>query len=453
MKQQIDRKGFEEAISNMAASSSPYFQEYVFYLHILSQCRVHFDTTLEAAAAVSFTHNHYNLYINPLPVIAEVTKDDGTVDKVLGFHTGMPLAHRIGILKHEMLHILLNHVGPDSRHLRETYELHEVVNCAMDCALDQLITREHLPDYAQYPDTFSKAFGINPQVPDNCTWEQYYNLVPQEKKDQIKKNQEDFDKMIDSIVEQLQKQQAKGGTGPAKCKGNYTGSHRRWEESVGDSVIQKAVAKKMAEKAANNTTKSRGNLPSNYSDMLEILSDSREVNWKTILRSTLGNKRVGVLKTIRRPSRRLQNTDGVKGKIKDRVMDLLVVSDVSGSVSDQATMKMWSEITNLCRVMSTDVNLIQVDTEPTKPEKIDRKTKVIERKACGGTFLSPAITKAKQHKINFNAIIVTTDGYLSENDVEEFYKTGLKVIWLIQPEGQIMDGMNQGNMIAIKLKE
>ena len=94
-----------------------------------------------------------------------------------------------------------------------------------------------------------------------------------------------------------------------------------------------------------------------------------------------------------------------------------------------------------------------MDTQPCKPEKLKKTTKVIERKACGGTFLSPAFKMAKDHKLNFNAIVVTTDGYLSDSDVEAFEALNMRVIWLIEKDGHIMPSMNNGLMQAFQLKE
>ena len=44
-----DREAFEEAISNMTLTASPYFKDYVFYMHLISNCRVIFNTMLPAA--------------------------------------------------------------------------------------------------------------------------------------------------------------------------------------------------------------------------------------------------------------------------------------------------------------------------------------------------------------------------------------------------------------------
>ena len=208
----------------------------------------------------------------------------------------------------------------------------------------------------------------------------------------------------------------------------------------------------MADKAGNETQKSRGKLPSNYSDIIDSLTIKREVDWKQVLRRIVGNKRANSRKTLLRRDRRLPHANWIKGRTKDRVFDLAVVSDVSGSVSDTALKDLWGEIIHICETYNTPVKMVQVDSEPTKPEELTRNSKTIERKARGGTYLSPALEEFKKAHVHYDALVVTTDGYLFGDDIEPFKELKVPVIWLIEEDGQIMDDMNYGRMRAIKLK-
>ena len=87
-----------------------------------------------------------------------------------------------------------------------------------------------------------------------------------------------------------------------------------------------------------------------------------------------------------------------------------------------------------------------------KPEQLKKNTRTIERKACGGTILHPALEMAEKHKLEYQAIVVTTDAYLDESDVRKFADTGKRVIWLIEADGaDPMPIMNSGKMQAFKL--
>ena len=430
------RYAFDEAIANLF-SNQKYANSYLFYGHMLGQCRTVFDNTLKAPAGINFQYDHYNLYINltGYDYLNEdgtpVLDDKGAPARIPGF-AEFTLEQRMGILKHEMLHILNGHIA------RKGDRDHQAFNIATDCAINQLIERTHLPEWCVFPDQFNGG-----KVPPNLTAEQYYELI--EKKDGKGKG-----------VGKGKGSGSGSGDGPGNGQGpNGDGTlddHSKWDESAGDKELQDDITKGMIDRSITNTQKSRGNIPSNISDWLSLVTHKRELDWRKVLKGIVGNKKVGIRRTIMRQDRRLPNSEWIKGKTKNRMFDLLIISDVSGSVSDQGLLSLWGEVRNICDITQSSVNLIQVDSRPCAPEKLTKNTKTIERKACGGTVMNPALKMAKKHKLDFNAIVVTTDGYLDTSDVEVFAALHKRVIWLIEPSGQIMPEMNQGLMQAFKLK-
>jgi len=399
-----NRQAFDQAIANMI--SNPKFANYLFYGHLIAQCRVVMDETLPAPAGVSFNLDHYILHINPLQQLAE---------DVPGFG-GMPLEQRLGVLKHEMLHILNGHVA------RRQDRDHRAFNIATDCAINQFIDRNHLPEGVIYPDTF--PFG---PVPEKLTAEQYYEHI-------------------------LKYGDGDGNNDNGNGSGSPLDDHSKWQESTGDKDLQTDLTKNMIDRAVNDTQKTRGTVPSQISDWLDLFTHKRELDWRKVLRNIVGNKRVGTKKTILRPDRRLPNSEWIKGRTKDRLFDLLVISDVSGSVDDAALLSLWGEVRHICSLTQSSVKLIQVDTSPSLPEDLTKNTKTIERKACGGTNLHPALDMAKKHRISYNALVVTTDGYLDSHDVLKFADLNKRVIWLIEKSGKIMPEMSLGRMQAFQLK-
>ena len=427
-----DRSGFDEAVANLF-SNLKYAPNYLFYGHMVGQCRVVFDTAMKAPAGVNFMHDHFNLYINPEDTWVEAdpakltsakykpqtrqTPEGKTEICLKGFNS-YTLEQRLGILKHEMLHILYNHMR------RKGDRDHQGFNIASDCAINQLIERNHLPAEGIFIDQFPSSTG---KVPANLTAEQYYELI---------------DKNYDP-------DQPGSGSGSGQC----IDDHSKWDESQGDGDLSEDIAKGMAERAVSQTQKSRGNVPAELSEWLSLLSRKREITWQQLLRHITGNKRVGIRKTILRPDRRLPNSEWIKGRTKDRKFSVLIISDVSGSVSDQGLLSLWGEVRNICDLTQSSIDLIQVDTQPSKPEKLTRNTKTVQRKACGGTFLSPALKMAKDSKLDYQCIVVTTDGWLDLGDIDAFTKVHFPVIWLIEPDGRIEPSMNTKNMRAFQLKE
>lgn len=445
MAKENPKAAFDEAIKNMTASASPFFRDYVFYMHLISQCRLNFDENLQAAAGVSFHHDRFTLHLNPKPVIAEgVDQKTGKHVQVQGFCMDMPIEHRIGILKHEMLHIILGYFK------RVEDRTHKLFNIASDCALNQEINRKHLPDYAIYPDNIlpdkSKKVALRE------TSEFYYELLEKEQKKQKKQKGEGEGEGQASKGTGSQSDGKGGNGGSGKGFEPMLDDHSLWDTNEGDPTLQQEFTKNMVEKAANATQKSRGNLPSNYGQIIENLTIKREVNWKQLLRRIVGNKKAHARKTLMRKDRRLPKANWLKGKTKDRVFELGVVSDVSGSVSDEALINLWGEILHICKLLDTAVNVVQIDTTPCPPMPLTATTKTVKRQRCGGTILAPAIEMFNEHRCHFDALVVTTDGYLCPTDIEPFEQLKKPVIWLIEKHGQIMPAMNNGLMRAVQLK-
>ena len=391
----LSRDKLDIALASMF-SHDDYQKDYVFYGHMIGQCSIVLER-MEAPAAVSFHLDHYRLHINPEKF------DDWTLEE------------QLAVLKHEMLHILNNHV------LRKEDRDHQAFNYATDCAINQLINQKHLPQGCIVPATFPSK----KKVPNNLSSEQYYELID---KDQLPP----------------ENPQAGNGSG---------GGHGKWDESQGDEELAKDITKNMIEKSVAQTQKSRGDIPSEISHYLDLFSRKAELDWKKVLRGITGNKKVNTRKTIMRRDRRNPTYEHIKGRTKDRMFDLLLVSDVSGSVSDDALYKLWGEVRHICDVTKTPCKLIQVDSRPFPPIELKKTTKTMPRQACGGTYLSPAIQTAKDHNLKFNAIVVTTDGELCDSDVAEFEKLNLPVIWLIESTGSVMPSMNKGRMRSFKLTD
>ena len=120
----LSRDKLDIALASMF-SHDDYQKDYVFYGHMIGQCSIVLER-MEAPAAVSFHLDHYRLHINPEKF------DDWTLEE------------QLAVLKHEMLHILNNHV------LRKEDRDNQAFNYATDCAINQLINQKHLPQGCQF---------------------------------------------------------------------------------------------------------------------------------------------------------------------------------------------------------------------------------------------------------------------------------------------------------------
>lgn len=431
-------------------SNQTYRANYLFYAHMIGMCSVKIDEKLPAPAGICFNIDHYDLYINP---------------KMFDTFT---LEGRLAILKHEMLHILYNHVS------RAEDRVHLPWNIATDCAINQFIESNHLPTGCVTPELLQTQLGV--KVPLKDTSENYYDLIKQNAPETGKCNScegsgqshEDCPSCGGSGKKEDESSESGecdceecGGTGKNPCEEcGGTGQsgfkqiddHGSWKKSSGDSDHQKDVTSKMIEKSQDITIKSRGTVPVECSEWLKIHNTKAELDWKKVLRGIVGNKKVGKRATIMRRDRRFPNREDLNGKVKDRAFDLLVIADVSGSMSNEAVLETLGEVRHICDITKTNVDLIQIDTQAYKPEKLSKNTKLITRKGNGGTTLHPALDKAKEAGIKFDALVVLTDGGLWNGDIEHFENLNKRVIWLIESTGDIIPAMNNGKMQAFKLK-
>lgn len=395
------RSGYEEALASMISVKSSLSSTYLYYAHMVVQCTPVFSTQIETAG-VHFDLDHFVLTINP------------------NFFNPLPLEQRCGILKHEMEHILFGHLA----RFRDMDNFKKW-NYATDCALNQFIDRSHLPSGAIYPNNLPVRQGC--KAKDKVNAEQYYDIID------------------DSQIPDDPNGQCVTGAKPFD-------DHGQWQQSnVPSEELQKEITKSMAEKSANETIKARGNLPSSYEDWLSINSNKQQINWQNVLRNICGNKRTNSRRTIMRQDRRFPRREDLRGKTKDRTFNILLIGDESGSVSDTELTQGIGEVLNIANLTKSDLDYIAIDTQAHAPIKLKKTQRSFKRQACGGTNLHPAIDMANKHKVDYQAVVVITDGGLCSSDVEHFSKIGKRVIWLITSQGSKMSEMEHGLMSAYKL--
>ena len=80
---------------------------------------------------------------------------------------------RIGLLKHELLHISFGHLV-----MRDRYDNHKLFNIAADLEINQYIDRDYLPEGGITMDTFPEL-----DLPERAGTVKYYELLQQAKQD------------------------------------------------------------------------------------------------------------------------------------------------------------------------------------------------------------------------------------------------------------------------------
>lgn len=358
-----NRKIFDETVSAMF--TNPLYNDYLFYASALSRLEVEFvdsdDSDFPAAVYFCKRRLNYVIIINST-------------------FNNYSLVKRLGIIKHEISHIIWGHLSEiKDRNLKKW-------NIATDCSINQFIEESHLIDGAILPSTLD--------LPEKLTSYEYYNLI----EDEAEATED-------------------------------TSNHSHWDSDI-PVEIQSDVASNIIESASEFTIKHKGKLPKDISKMIEIHQKAK-MNWKTALKKFMHIK-AGKRSTFKRKNRRFPENLQVRGHIKEFKTNVTVLMDVSGSVSDNDLTAPLSELIKISKIQNLPIDLIQIDSEPRPIEILTSRTKFIKRVGEGGTYLSRALELIKKKTL----LIIITDGYLEDDDVQNFNDSKFKILWMITGNGE-----------------
>jgi predicted metal-dependent peptidase len=332
--------------------------------------------------------------------------------------------HRIGLLKHELLHIAYFHLSmyfnfPDKR----------LANIAMDMEINQYIDSEYLPEGGIDINNYAE---LNLDRKAGCRY--YYQMLKQAK-DEKDKNGTSGCPNFDNLCDQMDN----GGDGLP--------DHSTWEEFEElTEAEQKLMQKQMdtlLQNASEQTEKKRGTVPGHIKDHLIEISklEPPKFNWKLYMRRFTGaSTKVYTKKIRRKENRRYSENPGLKIKMKQH---MLLGIDTSGSVSDSELQEFMNEITHIYKC-GVDVTIIQCDTtirsiEPFNPKK---EFKVHGR---GGTEFDPVLEYYNANLQKYTSLVYFTDGECSTS-----VKPKGNTLWVLSEQS----GMNEdlpGKVIKLEL--
>ena len=318
---------------------------------------------------------------------AGVTVDKDTLQfKMLynpDFFQDMPENHVKGVLIHEFYHLIFKHVTS-----RRPENIPMIIwNIATDLAINSMIGSENLPENCCIPG--GKQFEDYPM---GKTAEFYLEMM---------KDDEQFG-------------DGKGGFKDMEGEdgsdlGNFD-DHGGWDELNEDErQMVEERAKDIMEKAAkeaNNSGRGWGSVSSGIKkDIMERLKT--RVNWKKVLRAFIGAaQRADKSNTMRRINRRFPYIHA--GRKVNRVANIAISIDQSGSVSDQELNAFFSELNKLSDLATFTV--IPFDTKVAEDKvytwKKGEKRKW-ERVMYGGTCFNAPTDYV--NKGNYDGHIVLTD--------------------------------------------
>lgn len=342
-------------------------KEEPFFANFLLASKVVYDHPEIKTAACGFKNNRITFYFNT------------------EFYLALSLTERIAVLKHEILHVLLDHVGNRMYGVENL----QAKNIAMDCANNQYITG--LPKDCVTLEGVSKL--CKKQLPPFETWEYYYHQI----KDSVEND--------------------------PNAKHDHDVMDGEGEISDSEASMRKAAVRDQADKAIKA---SKGKIPDGVGKILSQLNEAAKVNWKQQLRNIVSSSRVVQTKPSRQKVHRRFELDQ-PGRKKDKRLVLGVCVDSSGSVSDESFAMFMNEVYHIAKMTSVTY-LLHADAEVQKVEVIKggkaKKEKLAERHGNGGTAYQPAITECMKRQCD---VIV----YLGDMDASDTPNNpGVPFVWV-----------------------
>lgn len=304
---------------------------------------------------------------------------------------------RVGVLKHEILHLILEHFA------RGEGKEHELFNLACDLAVNEYLYGQ-LPEYAVTVKSLNSALKL--KLPSKACAEEYYTILAS----QIKVEKE-------------------GSVYFAKNSEGEKVAHRRFDEHINNSMDQVGIeiAKEVVRQVIKNSTKTCGNLPAELEDVIKALLHPA-VNWRRILqRFLLGRGRMLKTLTYTRENRRYE---GSPGRRKTVGLKALAVIDTSLSMSEDELVKIVTELLFIKKISGTKIHVAWGDTRLAGgPVPIENIRNNIALGGRGGTDFRWGFELAD--KLRVPLVVFFTDGYGHAPE-----KVNQRVLWALTENGQ-----------------
>ena len=351
------------------------------------------------------------------------------------FWTNLSEEHRLGLLKHELLHIAFQHLTTFTM-----FSDKKIANIAMDMEINQYIDFSWLPkggidinDYANL--NLDKKAGSR----------YYYDKLKQaeqDKKDNGSSGDDNMDKLLDNIDQDQGKVIIEDTNGGDK---EIDLPDHKWEDfenmpEAEKKLIEKQVQRVMSE-AKEQTLKKRGFVPGEISGLIkldEVIPP--KFNWKAYIRRFTGiSTKIFTRKVRRKENKRYSDNPGLKIKMRQ---NMLVGIDTSGSVCDDELKEFINEIHHLYKA-GVDITIAQCDSSMQSVKKYDGKFE-LEVAGRGGTRFEPVLELFNEKK-EFTSLIYFTDGE-AWTDV----KPRKPVLWVLSERSSYNDEL-PGRQIRLEL--
>lgn len=367
------------------------------------------ETRLKKAHIALMKHKETALYSGVMlmgknSVIEDnVTAYTNGVDKKYGreFISKLTDAELRGLILHENLHVALKHIP---RFKKEFKDNPQAINVATDYAVNDVIMNLRDRDICHLPEG-----GLYDA--------KYHNWSVRE------------------IYEDLKKQQKQNkDSGQGESLGKTLDEHDfENAQSMTDEEAKEMSSKidKALREGGILAGRMGAKIPRVIGDMLEP-----KVDWREVLREFVNNATKGSDEYTWRKfnKRQMANDIYLPSMENESIGELIVAIDTSGSIGGEELTEFASELASICSVATpSKVRVLWWDTEVHGeqiflPEHYLNIKELLKPQGGGGTKVSCVSEHLNKQRVEAEAIIIFTDGYL-ESDIT--WNVKCPTLWLV----------------------
>ena len=337
------------------------------------------------------------------------------------FWMGLSDMHKMGLLKHELLHIAFGHLTSFS-----SFSNKKLANVAMDMEINQYIEDSWLPEGGIRIEDY-EDLKLDKKAGCRYYYDQLLRLQDEKDKQGSTGNQ-GMDKLLDDIA---------NGDIP---------DHSTWEEFDDMTDAEKKLIEKQVQKilqdAKEQTIKKRGNMPGEIEGLIVVEEfTAPKFDWKGYIRRFTGvSTKVFTKKIRRKENRRYEDNPGLKIKMRQH---MLLAIDTSGSVSDTELAEFMNEIHHIYKA-GVDITVVQCDTsiKSIEPYKGKNEINVLGR---GGTEFDPVLDYYNANLKKYTSLVYFTDG-----ECYTSVKPRSKVLWVLSERSSMNEDL-PGQVIKLEL--
>ncbi|OUV41197.1 MAG: hypothetical protein CBC71_05865 [Rhodobacteraceae bacterium TMED111] len=283
-----------------------------------------------------------------------------------------------------------------ARHLHIYYHLYKIDPILANMACDFWINHKLVEENKQ--DSFATMTG---ELSKGCYDDKYKNMS-----------------IVEIFNDLREEQEGNGGQGQGQGGGEPFDTHE-WEEAQGLSDEEQKELAKDIDDVIRQGALVAGKVGSGGNRTLEEFLEP-QVDWREVLRDFITDTCAGGdFSTYNKPNRRYLHLDIIMPSgVSEKVEELVLAVDTSGSIGQRELTTFLSEVRSICdTVKPSRVRILYWDTQVCRDEayemdELDRLVQSTKPSGGGGTMVECVPQYMAEYGIKPQATIVFTDGYL-----------------------------------------